>query len=93
MKLIDSIIEADKPSFLTVKLIERAVPNNIIPLLELLDARAIAFEMQGIDWWEITVGLEYGRVECDALSDDEDAWRDIIGRILDFSKSKRTPGG
>ena len=90
MKLNDSIIEAHKPSFAQAIFLDRPVPENIKPILELLQARAVCFDLLGINWWEITVGLEYGRIECDALGDDEDAWRDIIGRILDFSESKRS---
>lgn len=90
MKLNDSIIEANKPSFIQARFADRPVPENIKPILELLGAQAVAFELQGVLWWEITVNLEYGRVECDALGDDEDAWRDLIGRILDFSQSKRS---
>lgn len=89
MKLNDSIIEANKPNFLKAKFIDRIPPPNIKPLLELLNATVVAFELGGVDWWEVTVNLEYGRVECDALGDDEDAWRDLIGRILDFSNSKQ----
>lgn len=93
MKLNDSIIEADKPSFTGAIFCTRPVPPNIKPILELLQAKAIAFNLKDIDWWEITVGLEYGRIECEALGDDEDAWRDIIGRILDFSNSKSAKAG
>jgi len=91
MPLLDSIQEAMKPSMLGAEFLDTPVPENIKPILELLQARAVAFRLKGVDMWEITTqdGLDYARVEQQFLGDDEEEWTKLVGMLLDYSKSKR----
>lgn len=91
MPLLDPVYEANKPAMLGAEFLNNEVPENIKPILELLQARAVAFTLNGVAHWEITTqdGLDYARVEQAAIGDDEEQWTKMIGLLLDYAAKKR----
>ena len=91
MPLLDPIQEVMKPSMLGAEFLDTPVPENIVPILSLLQARAVAFSLKGVAHWEITTadGLDYARVEQQFVGDDEAVWRELIGHLLDYAAKKR----
>jgi hypothetical protein len=90
MPLENPIIEVLKPALKAPRFLDTPVPENIKPILELLGARAVAFRTEDVDHWEITTqdGQHYIRVEQAFVEDNEDTWRELIGHLLDYAKSK-----
>ena len=90
MPLLDPIVEVMKPSMLTARIVNGAVPENIQPILTLMRCCVIAFEQGGIPFWEITTedGKDYVRVQQHYILDDEAEWTRLIGMLLDYAKSK-----
>lgn len=90
MPLLDPIIEVLKPSMAGARIVDGVVPENIQPILELLRCRAIAFQQDGAAKWEITThdGQHYIRVDQEYVGDDEGTWRELIGHLLDYAKTK-----
>ena len=91
MPLLDTpIYEAMKPSFKSAVFLDTKVPANIVPILDLLQARAVAFDLNGVADWEITTqdGRDYIRVEQEVIGDDEAEWTKLVGMLLDYANSK-----
>lgn len=91
MALHDPIIEVLKPSMLGARFLDTAVPPEIKPILELLGCVARAFALPDkIPMWEITTndGRNYIRVQQAFVTDNEETWRELIGYLLDYAKSK-----
>ncbi len=90
MALLDPIVEVNKPSYKDAKFLDTPLPENIKPILELLNARATPFSLNGVHHWEITTGngMHYARIEQEVIGDDEDKWRSLIGMLLDYAKSQ-----
>ena len=90
MPMLDPIYEAMKPSFEGAEFLDTAVPENIKPILELLQARAVAYTQDGVAHWEITTGdgKHYARVQQAVIGDDEEQWTKMVGILLDYANSK-----
>lgn len=90
MPLLDPIVEVLKPSMAGARIVERAVPENIKPILTLMKCRVIALEKDGLPFWELTTedGLHYVRVQQHYILDDEAEWTRLIGMLLDYAASK-----
>lgn len=92
MPLLNPIYEVMKPA-MRPEFTDMEVPENIKPLLELLQARAVSFhsKQDGRNYWEITTqdGRDYCRVEQEAIGDDEAEWTKMVGLLLDYAAKKR----
>lgn len=93
MPMLDPIYEVMKPK-LEPSFMETKVPANIVPILELLQARAVSFhnKADGKNYWEITTqdGRDYCRIEQEAIGDDEEQWTKMVGILLDYAAQKRS---
>ena len=91
MPLEDPIVEALKPSVRGAEFLNTEVPENIKPVLELLQARAVAFDVDGVEYWEVTTydGQHYIRAQQAYLGDSEAEWTKLVGMLLDYAESKR----
>jgi hypothetical protein len=91
MPLENPIIEVLKPKMI-LDFLDTKVPENIVPILELLRARAQPYrdKTSGIDFWEITTqdGKHYIRVQQHYILDDESEWTRMIGMLLDYAASQ-----
>ncbi len=91
MALDKPIIEAMKPSMRGARIINTPVPENIVPILELQGACAVPFiDGDDVPHWEVTTsdGLCYIRVQQAYIGDAEGTWRELIGHLLDYAKTK-----
>ncbi len=93
MPMLDPIYEVMKPAQ-SPEFMNTEVPVNIKPILELLQARAVAFhnKKDGKNYWEITTqdGRDYCRIEQEAIGDDEAEWMKMVGILLDYAAKKRS---
>ena len=91
MALEDPIIEVLKPK-MDLDFLPTPVPENIVPILELLGARAQPYhdKTSGVDFWEITTkdGKHYIRVQQHYILSDEAEWTRLIGMLLDYAATK-----
>lgn len=91
MPLEDAIIEVLKPK-MHLDFRDDKVPENIVPILELLRARAQPYRdrISSTSFWEITTmdGRHYIRVEQAVIGADEAEWTKLIGMLLDYAASK-----
>jgi hypothetical protein len=91
MPLENPIIEVMKPSMKGAQFLDTPVPENIVPILELLGARAVPYiDGDNVPHWEITTrdGLHYIRVQQAYVEAVEDTWRELIGHLLDYAAAK-----
>lgn len=90
MPLESPIVEVLKPSMAGARIVDGVIPENIIPVLELLRCSAVAYCQTGVDMWEITThdGQHYIRVNQEYVADDEATWRELIGHLLGYAAKK-----
>lgn len=90
MPLLDPVVEVLKPSMDRARIVDGAVPENIVPILTLMKCRVAAFEQNGLSFWELTTedGRSYVRVQQHYILDDEAEWTRLIGMLLDYAASK-----
>ncbi len=90
MPLLDPIQEVLKPK-MHLDFRDDKVPENIVPILELLRARAQPYRdrISSTSFWEITtMDGHYIRVEQAVIGADEAEWTKLIGMLLDYAKAK-----
>lgn len=81
----EPIEEKSRPKNLApAKKVSLAVPENIKPLLTLLECKAQGYKLDGTAFWEISCEAKYIRIDAETIGADEDKWRQIIGMMLDY---------
>jgi hypothetical protein len=89
MPLENPIIEAIKPSMRGARIVDGLPPENIRPILTLMQCRAVAYENDGLPMWELTTeNGHYIRVQQHYILDDEAEWTRLIGMLLDYAKQQ-----
>lgn len=84
---IETVVEP-KPNlefFRGAKPTIRQIPSEIQTLMSLLKLTPACFTWNDEDWWQINNDktLKYVRIKAETLGQDEDAWRIVLGMLID----------